>query len=73
MRFKEPCVVCTEDGQEERVHEVEPRPDWFHVAMRLTMLPQTAKGWPDQSRDVEKDDPLRDQVVRDLERLKYWP
>ena len=34
--------------------------DWFHVAMRLTVLQQTAKGLPDQTRDDEEDYPLRD-------------
>jgi hypothetical protein len=44
--------------------------DWFHVAMRLTVLQQTAKGLPDKTRDEEEDYPLRDPIVRDLERLK---
>jgi len=46
--------------------------DWFHVTMRLTVLQQTAKGLPDQTRDEEADYPLRDPVVRDLERLKWY-
>jgi hypothetical protein len=46
--------------------------DWFHVTMRLTVLQQTAKGLPDQTRDEEVDYPLRDPVVRDLERLKWY-
>ena len=46
--------------------------DWFHVAMRLTVLQQTAKGLPDQTRDEEEDYPLRDPVVRELERLKWY-
>jgi hypothetical protein len=46
--------------------------DWFHVAMRLSVLQQTAKGLPDQIRDEEQDYPLRDPVVRDLERLKWY-
>ena len=46
--------------------------DWFHVAMRLTVLQQTAKGLPDQIRDEEQDYPLRDPVVRELERLKWY-
>jgi hypothetical protein len=46
--------------------------DWFHVAMRLTVLQQTAKGLPDKIRDEDKDYPLRDPVVRDLERLKWF-
>jgi hypothetical protein len=43
-----------------------PLPD----TMRLIVLQQTAKGLPDQTRDEERDYPLRDPVVRDLERLK---
>jgi hypothetical protein len=46
--------------------------DWFHLAMRLTVLQQTAKGLPDQTRDEEEAYPLRDPVVRDLERLKWY-
>jgi hypothetical protein len=46
--------------------------DWFHVAMRLTVLQQTAKGLPDKSCDGEEDYPLRDPVVRNLERLKWF-
>jgi hypothetical protein len=40
--------------------------------MRLTVLQQTAKGLPDQIRDEEQDYPLRDPIVRDLERLKWY-
>jgi hypothetical protein len=39
--------------------------------MRLTVLQQTAKGLLDQTRD-EEDYLLRDSVVRDLERLKWY-
>ena len=46
--------------------------DWFHVAMRLTVLQQTAKGLPDQTRDEEQDYPLRDPVVRELDRLRWY-
>jgi hypothetical protein len=46
--------------------------DWFHVAMRLTVLRQTAKGLPDETRDEEEAYPLRKPVVRDLERLKWF-
>jgi hypothetical protein len=46
--------------------------DWFHVAMRLTVLQQIAKGLPDQIRDEEQDYPLRDPVIRNLERLKWF-
>jgi len=40
--------------------------------MRLTVLQQTAKGLPDQTRDEEVDYPLHDPVVRELERLKWY-
>jgi Homeodomain-like domain len=46
--------------------------DWFHVAMRLTVLQQTAKGLPDMTRDEEADYPLRHPVLRELERLKWF-
>ena len=39
--------------------------------MRLTVLQQTAKGLPEQTRDAEQDYPLRAPVLRDLERLKW--
>jgi hypothetical protein len=40
--------------------------------MRLTVLQQTAKGLPDKIRDDEEDYPLRDPVVRELDRLKWF-
>ena len=40
--------------------------------MRLTVLQQTAKGLPEQTRDEEVDYPLRDPVVRNLDRLKWY-
>jgi hypothetical protein len=46
--------------------------DWFHVTMRLTVLQQTAKGLPEQTRDEEADYPLREPVVRNLDRLKWY-
>jgi hypothetical protein len=46
--------------------------DWFHVAMRLTVLQQTAKGLPEKTRDDEEDYPLPDPVVRELERLNWF-
>jgi hypothetical protein len=48
----------------------EPLLDWLHLTMRLTVLQQTATGLPDQTRDEEADYPLRDPVLRELERLK---
>ena len=46
--------------------------DWFHVAMRLTVLQQTATGLPDKTDDGEENYPLRDPVVRELARLKWF-
>jgi hypothetical protein len=40
--------------------------------MRLTVLQQTAKGLPDKTKDEEEDYLLRDPVVRELERLKWF-
>jgi hypothetical protein len=40
--------------------------------MRLTVLQQTAKGLPEETRDEEEDYPLRDPVMRDLARLKWY-
>ena len=45
--------------------------DWFHLAMRLTVMQQTAKGLPLTIQDAEETYPLRDPVVRSLERLKW--
>jgi hypothetical protein len=46
--------------------------DWFHLAMRLTVLQQTAKGLPETISDEEETYRLRDPVVRSLERLKWF-
>jgi hypothetical protein len=53
----------------------EPLLDGLHVTLRLTVLQPTAKGVPNQRRDEERDDPLRDPVGRDLDRLNWvlWP
>ena len=45
--------------------------DWFHLAMRLTVMQQTAKGLPQTIQDEEETYTLRDPVVRSLERLKW--
>jgi hypothetical protein len=46
--------------------------DWFHISMRLTVLQQTAKGLPEKTSDGEEEYTLRDEVVRSLERLKWF-
>jgi hypothetical protein len=45
--------------------------DWFHIAMRLTTMTQSAKGLPDTMGD-EETVPLRDEVMRQLERTKWF-
>jgi hypothetical protein len=45
--------------------------DWFHLARRLTVMQQTAKGLPQTIQDEEETYPLRDPVVRSLEWLKW--
>jgi hypothetical protein len=46
--------------------------DWFHVAMRLTVLQQTAKGLPQTTCDDEGTYEVREPVRRALERLKWF-
>jgi hypothetical protein len=45
--------------------------DWFHLTMRLTTMTQSAKGLPETMGD-EKPVSLRDEVVRQLERTKWF-
>jgi hypothetical protein len=45
--------------------------DWFHVTMRLTTMTQSAKGLPERMGE-EAELPLRDEVVRQLERTKWF-
>jgi hypothetical protein len=52
--------------------EAEPRLDWVHLTRRLTVLQQTVKGLPDQTRDEEADYPRREPVVREWERLPWF-
>jgi hypothetical protein len=45
--------------------------DWFHITMRLTTMTQSAKGLPEKMGE-EETVPLRDEVVRQLERSKWF-
>jgi hypothetical protein len=45
--------------------------DWFHLAMRLTALQQTAKGLPQTISAGDETYRLSGPVVRSLERLKW--
>jgi hypothetical protein len=44
--------------------------DWFHITMRLTTMTQTAKGLPATTSLEGRT--LRDHVVRELERIKWF-
>jgi hypothetical protein len=46
--------------------------DRFHVAMRLTVIQQTAKGLPETTQDEEGTYEVRAPVIRSLERLKWF-
>ncbi len=45
--------------------------DWFHITMRLTVMMNTAKSLPAPAEDVAEGRVDRDQVAKDLERLKW--
>jgi hypothetical protein len=45
--------------------------DWFHITMRLTTMTQRAKGLPEKMGEEETVS-LRDEVVRRLERAKWF-
>ena len=45
--------------------------DWFHLAMRFTVLNQTAKGLPEKVGKGEAQYELRTGVLKDLERIKW--
>ena len=46
--------------------------DWFHVAMRLTVMQQTAKSLPETTQDEEMTYEVRAPVTKALERLKWF-
>jgi len=46
--------------------------DWFHVTMRLTVLTQTAKGLPETIGEGEEQQPLRSEVLKTLESIKWY-
>ena len=45
--------------------------DWFHLAMRLTVMQPSAKSLPLTIQDEEDTYVLREAVVRELKRLKW--
>ena len=46
--------------------------DWFHVTMRLTVLTQTAKGLAETIGEGEEQQPLRSEVLKALESIKWY-
>jgi len=45
--------------------------DWFHITMRLTVLMNTTKSRPTPAKDATEGRVDRDQVAKELERLKW--
>ena len=45
--------------------------DWFHITMRITVLMNTAKSLPTPAKDEAEGRVDRDQVAKELERLKW--
>jgi hypothetical protein len=46
--------------------------DWFHVTMRLTVLTQTSKSLPETVGEGEAQQPLRSEVLKALESIKWY-
>jgi hypothetical protein len=46
--------------------------DWFHITMRLTVMLQAAKGLEETIREGEEQYPLRQPVLKTLERIKWY-
>jgi hypothetical protein len=46
--------------------------DWFQVTMRLTVLTQTAKGLLETAGEGEDQEPLRSEVLKTLESIKWY-
>jgi hypothetical protein len=46
--------------------------DWFHVTMRLTVITQTAKGLPEMVGETEDQHPLRSEVLKTIESIKWY-
>ena len=66
---------CGEDVRNVRLYlnpQAEHLLDWFHLTMRLTVLTQTAKGLPEKIGKGEDCYELRPEVLRDLERIKWY-
>jgi hypothetical protein len=67
-----PLPTYEENWVEEVLPDAEHLLDWFHLTMRLTVMPQSAKSLPLTVQDEEDTYVLRDAVVRELERLKWF-
>jgi hypothetical protein len=46
--------------------------DWFHIAMRLTALQQTAKGLPLETGEGDEARSLREAILKSLESTKWY-
>jgi len=78
MQENQQIVFLSDGGEDVRNLQLYLNPqaehllDWFHVTMRLTVLTQTAKGLPETVGEGEDQEPLRSEVLKTLESIKWY-
>jgi hypothetical protein len=78
MQENQQIVFLSDGGEDVRNLQLYLNPqaehllDWFHVTMRLTVLTQTAKGLPEMVGEGEDQQPLRSEVLKTLESIKWY-
>ena len=78
MQENQEIVFLSDGGEDVRNLQLYLNPqaehllDWFHVTMRLTVLKQTAKGLPETVGEGEEQQPLRSEVLKTLESIKWY-
>jgi hypothetical protein len=78
MQENQQIVFLSDGGEDVRDLQLYLNPqaehllDWFHVTMRLTVLTQTAKGLPETVGEGEDQQPLRSEVLKALESIKWY-
>jgi hypothetical protein len=82
MQMNQQITFLTDGGEEirELPQFINPEAahilDWFHIAMRLTVMGQTAKGLGREPRSFEDDDEFEvldtARIHKNLERIKWY-
>jgi hypothetical protein len=78
MQENQQIVFLSDGGEDVRNLQLYLNPqaehllDWFHVTMRLTILTQTAKGLPEKVGEEEDQQPLRSEVLKTLQSIKWY-